>query len=200
MPNNFINQEKGVSLIIIFFVMLILIAVVLSVSVLLYSEIKVVRNMSESVVSFYAADSGVEKVLYYDRKTLPVISTGASCTDAPCVSGECVNGICTVYAKRGLCGICSACPKNPETGGLTGNDAPLYCDSCNIPKTAGCAPGVCNNCVITFSTPFDGESYSVTATVATSTNPYYLQVDSSGLFDGVGRAINTLNGSDDVSP
>ena len=35
---------------------------------LLYSEIKIIRNIGNSVAAFYTAESGVEKVLYYDRK------------------------------------------------------------------------------------------------------------------------------------
>lgn len=62
------NSEKGVSLIITFFIMVIVLAVVLAVSSILYSEIKIIRNIGDSVVAFYAADSGVEKTLYYDRK------------------------------------------------------------------------------------------------------------------------------------
>lgn len=80
------NSEKGISLIITFFVLVIILAVVLSISIILYSEIKIIRNMGYSVVAYYAAESGVEKVLYYDRKVIP-------------------DG-----ALRGICNICTACP------------------------------------------------------------------------------------------
>ena len=82
------NLQKGVSLIISFFIMVIILSVVLSVSALLYSEIKVIRNIGNSVVSFYAADSGIEKLIYYDRKVLP---DGA------------VRGLCSMLEKGKKC-------------------------------------------------------------------------------------------------
>ncbi len=97
------NSEKGVSLILTFFVLVIVLAVVLSVSVILYSEIKIIRNIGDSVVAFYAADSGVEKVLYYDRKTAPEgIGRGfcGICDYEECISGtpsgaDCAFDTCT---------------------------------------------------------------------------------------------------------
>lgn len=82
----FYNSQKGISLIITFLIMTIVLAVVLSISAILYSELRIIRNMGNSVVAFFAADSGVEKFLYYDRKVIP---TGAA---------------------RGICNICSICP------------------------------------------------------------------------------------------
>lgn len=57
----FNDSERGVSLIITFFIMIIVLAVVLSISILLYSEVKVIRNIGNSMVSFYAGESGIEK-------------------------------------------------------------------------------------------------------------------------------------------
>jgi len=106
-----INREKGVSLIIVFFVMVVIVAVILSVSTLLYSEIKIIRNVSGSVVSFYAADSGIEKVLYYDRKEKSSETAG-----------------------RGICNICNACPLSDcENCTLSGTDCdPETCMSCQV--------------------------------------------------------------------
>ncbi|MCX6723586.1 MAG: hypothetical protein NT155_00215 [Candidatus Staskawiczbacteria bacterium] len=81
----FNNYQKGVSLIITFFIMLIALAVVLTISTILYSEIKVIKSVGNSVIAFYAADSGIEKVLYYDRQTTPA------------------------GAARGLCSLCASC-------------------------------------------------------------------------------------------
>ncbi len=85
----FKDSEKGVSLIMAFFVMIIILSIIFSVSIILYSEIKVIRNIGDSVVAFYVADSGVEKTLYYDRKVLPKDMRGS---------------------KRGICNICNSCP------------------------------------------------------------------------------------------
>jgi hypothetical protein len=78
--------QAGVSLIITFFITVIILSVVLSMSVILYSEVKVIRNTGSSVASFYAAESGIEKVQYYERQVVP-------------------NG-----AARGLCSIFNSCP------------------------------------------------------------------------------------------
>jgi len=105
------NSEKGVSLIITFFILVIVLAVVLSISVILYSEIRIIRNIGDSVVAFYAADSGVEKTLYYDRKVLPEGMAGS---------------------KRGICNMCnyeSCSIKNPlEAGGCDDTT----CENCEV--------------------------------------------------------------------
>ena len=108
------NSESGVSLIITFFVLVIILAVVLSISVILYSELKIIRNIGDSVVAFYAADSGVEKTLYYDRQILPEGMAGS---------------------MHGICNICNSCPATecsdcivPATEGCN----PLTCENCEV--------------------------------------------------------------------
>ena len=108
----FKNSEKGVSLIITFFILVIVLAVVLSISVILYSEIKIIRNIGDSVVAFYAADAGVEKTLYYDRKVVPDGATGS---------------------KRGVCNLCNSCP-NTE---CLDCDVPVT-DGCNATNCENC--------------------------------------------------------------
>lgn len=111
------EEERGVSLIISFFIMVIILAVVLSISLLLQSEVKVIRSMADSVVSFYLADSGIEKVLYYDRKNKPE------------------------GANRGLCSMCGNCPDDPSEAGcqdcqIVAHDNqdcdPMTCSNCEI--------------------------------------------------------------------
>lgn len=106
------NSEKGVSLIITFFIMIIVLAVVLSISIILYNEIKVIRNIGDSVVAFYIADSGVEKTLFYDRKVVPDDATGN---------------------KRGACNICASCPDCTCTSQPSGSACkPASCENCTI--------------------------------------------------------------------
>lgn len=106
------NYQQGVSLIITFFIMVIILSVVLSLSVILFSEIKVIRNISNSVSAFYLADTGVEKTLYYDRKVIPA------------------------GAARGICNICSlnVCP-GCECSTLEGIDCDT-CTNCHIVFTS----------------------------------------------------------------
>jgi len=170
------NSERGVSLIITFFIMIIILTVVLSISVLLYSEIKVIRNMSNSMVSFYAADSGIEKVLFYDRQVVP---TGA---------------------KRGLCSMFDSSGNNPDYCAAdisTGNpgDHSIYCnaypDDLNplAPQGEDCDPNSCIDCTVKFSTTFDNRTYYTTATVFPNGN---FEIDSAGSFGGAQRKIQIL--------
>lgn len=161
------NNQKGVSLIMAFFVMVVVISVVLSVSSLLYSEIKIIRNMSDSVVSFYAADSGIEKLLYYDRKVL-----GTS-------------------GQRGLCLMCYSGADRSCSDALSDSSLNCICDS----VSADCDIANCVNCQVTFHTlvdgAVDGRYYSVTADV-NSTATYDMDIKSNGTYKSSGRAINVV--------
>ena len=79
------NLESGVSVIITFLVMTILLAVTISISVILFSQVKILSSMGDSVVALYVAEKGAEETLYFDRKQGP-------------------NG-----SNRGYCNICNAC-------------------------------------------------------------------------------------------
>ncbi len=79
------HPERGVSLIIVFLIMTIIIAVVLSISTVLFDEVRIISGIGNSIFSFYAVDTGIEKTLYFDRKA---IAQGSS---------------------RGLCNICQTC-------------------------------------------------------------------------------------------
>src|SRR5688572_12675234 len=83
------EYQKGISLIISFVVMTVVLSVVLSLSTVLFSRVNVVNSMGNTVSSLYAAEGGIEKTLYYDRKEIPKIG------------GQ--------DAVRGLCNICNDC-------------------------------------------------------------------------------------------
>lgn len=174
------NSEKGVSLIITFFIMIIILSVVLAISVLLYSEIKVIRNVGNSVVSFYAADSGVEKVLYYDNQILPILNEG---TEQETI------------APRGLCSIFSSCTDTLAYGG----DPSIYCKEVSDKITGSdCDPTTCANCKISFDSILEdfGDSNSsndITYSVSAQVNPtYYLNIKSNGSYSSTGRQIETF--------
>jgi hydroxylamine reductase (hybrid-cluster protein) len=48
--------------------MAILLAMSLGLSAILFSQIKMIREIGNSVISFYAADTGIEWLLYKDRE------------------------------------------------------------------------------------------------------------------------------------
>lgn len=144
--------------------MLIILSVAMSISVLLYSEVKVIRNVGNSMVSLYAADSGIEKVLFYDRQVIPE------------------------GAKRGLCSIPTTCfndtqPNIPEAGKISHS---IYCNDAEDSGGNGCKPEVCNDCTISFNTTFDNRVYFTTATISTNN---IFSIDSRGVFGGTQRKI-----------
>ena len=68
------KKQKGTFLLMTVLIMSILLAIGLGLSALLLPGIEIIKGMGDSVVAFYAADSGVEealKRLYIDRENLP---------------------------------------------------------------------------------------------------------------------------------
>lgn len=92
------NNQNGVSLIIVFLVMTVVIAIVLSIAGILFNEIKIIGSIGNSVSAFYAADTGVEKTLYFDRKEIHAGANRGFCTTcSACASttGDC--NVCTYH-------------------------------------------------------------------------------------------------------
>jgi hypothetical protein len=61
-------KEKGVSLYFALIIMFILISIGLGISLIIVSQMKMMREMGDSVVAFHAADTGIENALYQHRK------------------------------------------------------------------------------------------------------------------------------------
>lgn len=60
--------QKGVSLYIVFLMLTLLLSIALSMSSLLLSEIKMMRQMGKSVIAYYAAETGIERELYKNHE------------------------------------------------------------------------------------------------------------------------------------
>lgn len=99
------NHEQGISLIIVFFIMTIILSVVLGLSIILLSEFKRTKSVGESLSAFYSADSGIEKLLYYNRKKTPVGATGGICSICDSCSG--LDCECTKVGED--CEKCTSC-------------------------------------------------------------------------------------------
>ncbi len=164
------KQEKGASLITTFFILTIILAVVLSISILLYGQIKIIRNIGNSVVAFYAADSGVEKVLYYDRKQIPVGG----------IRGLCNIGIICPNCTPGVDCVESKC----QGWSATGSD---------------CAT-TCGDCVVSFNSFFDDKSYNAKISITTDGELSAISIDSRGNYKDVSRKIQLLIGNGAVTP
>jgi hypothetical protein len=57
------KKEKGMSLLYIVFITTILLAIASGISSILVYQVKIMSGIGHSVVAFYAADSGIERVL-----------------------------------------------------------------------------------------------------------------------------------------
>lgn len=65
------NKQKGVSLYIAVMIIAILLAIVLGTGAILLGQLKVIKGMENSIMAFYAADSGIEEVLMNRSNPLP---------------------------------------------------------------------------------------------------------------------------------
>lgn len=63
-----LKREKGYALLVVLFILGLLSVIVLGVTVIIATKLKVTITTAHSVVAFYAAESGSERILYNDRK------------------------------------------------------------------------------------------------------------------------------------
>ncbi|XOA42804.1 MAG: hypothetical protein ACKKMO_03360 [Candidatus Nealsonbacteria bacterium] len=61
------NSQRGVSIMLAVFILSFLLAISMGISTILVRQIKIMREIGYSVIAFYAADAGIEVVLYEDR-------------------------------------------------------------------------------------------------------------------------------------
>lgn len=61
--SNGAKNQKGLSLYISIIIMSILLAIVLGISTILVSQLKIIKGIEHSVIAFYAAETGIEQVL-----------------------------------------------------------------------------------------------------------------------------------------
>ena len=88
------NHQKGITLIITFLMMTIMLSIVMGVSTILLREISLVSNAGNSIAAFDAARSGLEKTLYLAK--FQAGSGGLCSICKACTSGDCLN--CTQTA------------------------------------------------------------------------------------------------------
>ena len=106
-----LKEQKGVSLFISIMVLSAIMAIGFGLSSLLIGEIEISRDINNFVPAIYAADSGIERVLYKIRKEEPPVFTSCPDTSACTVSGLMSNG--AEYTATVLDSGVSWCP--PES-------------------------------------------------------------------------------------
>ncbi len=72
--------KKGVALYFSIIILSILLAIVLGLATILIGQTRMIKGMGDSVVAFYGADTGVERILYEDK-----LCRQAGCGGLPCV-------------------------------------------------------------------------------------------------------------------
>ncbi len=63
-----LKDEQGVSLYLSFMMLTVLLGLALGLSAILVSQLHIIRGVGESLISFYGAEAGIERVLYIDTK------------------------------------------------------------------------------------------------------------------------------------
>ena len=61
------NSQQGVSLFLALVMMSILLSIALGLNTILISQLRILRGVERSLIAFYAADTGIERVLYMDK-------------------------------------------------------------------------------------------------------------------------------------
>jgi len=99
-----IKEKKGISLIFVILIISVILNIAFGVSGILITQIKVLRDVGHSVISFYAADSGIENVLLVvppvgtttdlgNGVTFKVEVTSGGEGDCPFLSNYCIKSI-----------------------------------------------------------------------------------------------------------
>lgn len=76
-----LKNKKGVAVFLVVMLGAVILAVVLGLSALLVRQAVIVHQLSQSVLAFYAADTGIERLLYATRQEGYDVGT---CTPTPC--------------------------------------------------------------------------------------------------------------------
>ncbi|MEA3344092.1 MAG: hypothetical protein U9Q16_00175 [Patescibacteria group bacterium] len=79
-----INKEKGISVYLSVVIMAIILSIILGLTVILIGQIKTMKNVQNSVIAFYGADTGIEQMLVeqsaYIAPTSMNLGTGGQVT------------------------------------------------------------------------------------------------------------------------
>ncbi len=85
-------KEKGISLYLAVVIMSILIAVISGIGTILFYQMNILKDMGDSVVAFYAADTGIERGLYDEAQCL--VSSSSTCLSNNCRKDSNGDGFC----------------------------------------------------------------------------------------------------------
>ncbi len=102
---NQLKEESGVSLYMAVIVVSLLLSMVLAASSILFYQLRIIKGSGNSVIAFYATDSGIEQALYDISDCLNREDNGNSCKNNGCEKDKNGDGYCdgveNDYEKNG---------------------------------------------------------------------------------------------------
>ncbi len=112
MYRNNIQKEKGSVLYLAIVITAILLGVLFGVGSLFVGEVQILRGIGYSVVALYAAEAGMEKILYDDSIGIDIVD---SCQDSGDCTGLLSNGATYDVVVDGSCGGFFYCAESTGT-------------------------------------------------------------------------------------
>jgi hypothetical protein len=114
------QNEKGVSLYMVFMIMTLLLGIGFGMSALLLTQLDTLKGIGYSVLAFYATEAGVDRVLYIDQKDCADDPERVSCLQgaAPSGSQPLSNGASytvIIESPGGACTASTYCAKSVGT-------------------------------------------------------------------------------------
>jgi len=101
------NKESGISLLLAILILSLILAVALGLNTILLRQIRMAREIGNSVTAFYAADSGIEEVLMVRD------NPSSSCTQgSPCQLGNGAKYYLSIVPAGGSCLSQNYCVKS----------------------------------------------------------------------------------------
>ena len=82
---NINNNQKGSSLLLTVLIMAAIVSIAIGVSRLSLREIVLTRDVSKSLIAYYAAEAGIEAAIFYDRS---VVGGDSSFTLSDCLNSD----------------------------------------------------------------------------------------------------------------
>lgn len=72
------KNEQGISLFFTLIILAVLLSISLGISVIFLQQAQILKNIGNSVIAFYAADTGIERALREGTSTADTLSNGAA--------------------------------------------------------------------------------------------------------------------------
>jgi len=111
------RKQKGVSILFAILIMTAILTIGLGVSVIITQQTKMLREIGYSVIAFYAADSGIEGVLYEDKL--------------------CRRPTCSTSSPPAICPGCDGLPSGYNTSFILENGASYNASYATTTKSIG---------------------------------------------------------------